>query len=124
MRTVIYPGTFDPITHGHSNLISRATDLFDHVVVAVASSAKKKPLFSLEERIDLAKEVLKPLKNIEVIGFSILVADLAKEYQASAILRGLRVVSDFEYEFQLANMNRAINGDFETIFLTPTDHLS
>ena len=124
MRTVIYPGTFDPITNGHTDLIYRASSLFDHIIIAVASSSKKKPLFSLDERVELAQSILKPLKNIEVIGFSILVSDLAKEYNASAILRGLRVVSDFEYEFQLANMNRALSDSFETIFLTPTDHLS
>src|SRR5690606_28374546 len=105
MRKVVYPGTFDPITNGHVDLVERACRLFDKVVVAIAASRKKNPLFSLEERVELTTKVLAHIPNVEVCGFDILLADLVKEQQASAVLRGLRAVSDFEYEFQLANMN-------------------
>lgn len=124
MRTVIYPGTFDPITNGHVDLVERACRLFDHVVVAIALSDRKKPLFSLDERIALATKALEHLENVEIVGFDILVARFMRERNASAVLRGLRAVSDFEYEFQLANMNRAMDPAFETVFLTPADHLS
>lgn len=121
---VVYPGTFDPITNGHKDLIERAARLFDHVIVAVASSNKKSPLFSLDERVGLAREVLAHLPNVEVQGFSKLLAFFVKEQNANVVLRGLRAVSDFEYEFQLANMNRQLMPDFETVFLTPAEHLS
>ncbi len=124
MRRVIYPGTFDPITNGHVDLVERGCRLFGSVVVAVASSRRKGPLFTLEERVALAKKVLGHLENVEVIGFDVLLVDFARQQKAQGILRGLRAVSDFEYEFQLANMNRAIAPDVESLFLTPADHLS
>jgi pantetheine-phosphate adenylyltransferase len=119
--TAIYPGTFDPITNGHSDLIHRACRLFDKVVVAVAANPKKAPLFNLEERVELAQQVLVGLDNVEVCGFDSLLADFAHEQGATVILRGLRAVSDFEYEFQLAGMNRRLAPDVETLFLTPAE---
>ncbi len=119
--TAIYPGTFDPITNGHSDLISRAANLFDKVVVAVAANPKKTPLFDLQERVDLARSVLAGLNNVEVCGFDTLLAEFAKSQGAKVILRGLRAVSDFEYEFQLAGMNRRLAPDVETLFLTPAE---
>ena len=126
MRTncVIYPGTFDPITNGHVDLTERAARLFDRVVVAIAHSQKKTPLFSLEERVALCEVALGHLDNVEVVGFSNLLTDFARSQNARCVLRGLRAVADFEYEFQLANMNRAIYPEFESIFLTPSEHLS
>jgi len=124
MRTIVYPGTFDPITIGHVDLVERACRLFDRVVVAIASSERKRPLFSLEERIGLCEAALGHLDNVEIVGFDILVVKFLRERKGCAVLRGLRAVSDFEYEFQLANMNRAMDPDFETVFLTPADHLS
>lgn len=121
---VVYPGTFDPITNGHKDLIERASRMFDHVIVAIAASEKKKPLFTLEERVALSQDVLSHLPNVEVQGFSKLLAFFVKEQNANVVLRGLRAVSDFEYEFQLANMNRQLMPDFETVFLTPSEHLS
>jgi pantetheine-phosphate adenylyltransferase len=126
MRThsVIYPGTFDPITNGHVDLTERAARLFDRVVVAIAYSEKKTPLFTLEKRIELCRASLAHLDNVEVTGFSNLLIDFAKSQGASCVLRGLRAVADFEYEFQLANMNRAMYPAFESIFLTPSEHFS
>ena len=124
MRKVIYPGTFDPITNGHVDLIERSCRLFDSVVVAIASSKRKGPLLTLEERVDLSKRVLSHLNNVEVVGFDILLVDFVHKQKASGVVRGLRAVSDFEYEFQLANMNRALAPDVESLFLTPADHLS
>ena len=126
MRThsVIYPGTFDPITNGHVDLVERAARLFDRVVVAIAFSEKKTPLFSLEERVTLCRASLSHLDNVEVTGFNNLLIDFARSQGASCVLRGLRAVADFEYEFQLANMNRAMYPEFESIFLTPSEHLS
>ena len=124
MKTVIYPGTFDPITNGHIDLVERAANLFDHVVVAIAYSEKKTPLFSLQERINLCEQSLSHLDNIDVCGFSNLLTDFAKSREAHCVLRGLRAVADFEYEFQLANMNRAMYPEFESVFLTPSEHLS
>ncbi|MCB1700305.1 MAG: pantetheine-phosphate adenylyltransferase [Pseudomonadales bacterium] len=126
MRThsVIYPGTFDPITNGHVDLTERAARLFDRVVVAIAHSAKKAPMFSLEERTELCRASLSHLDNVEVVSFNNLLIDFAKSQGASCVLRGLRAVADFEYEFQLANMNRAMYPAFESIFLTPSEHLA
>lgn len=123
MKKVVYPGTFDPLTNGHADLVERAAKLFDKVVVAIATSGKN-TLFSLDERVALTRKVLADLPNVEVCGFDCLLVDLVKQQGASAVIRGLRAVSDFEYEFQLANMNRALAPDMETIFLTPADHLS
>lgn len=122
--TAIYPGTFDPITNGHADLVARATKLFDKVIIAVAINPGKKPIFSLEERVSLAKETLAQYQNVEVCGFEGLLVDVAKEQQADVILRGLRAVSDFEHEFQLASMNRKMQPDVETMFLTPSEQFS
>ncbi len=124
INSVIYPGTFDPITNGHVDLTERAARLFDRVVVAIAHSKKKTPLFSLEERVSLCEKALTHLDNVEVVGFSNLLTDFAKSQNARCVLRGLRAVADFEYEFQLANMNRAIYPEFESVFLTPSEHLA
>ncbi|MDF1628210.1 MAG: pantetheine-phosphate adenylyltransferase [Alcanivoracaceae bacterium] len=121
---VVYPGTFDPITNGHKDLIERAAAMFDEVIVAIAASEKKGPLFTLEERVTLAEESLAHLSNIKVVGFSKLLAHFCADQNANILLRGLRAVSDFEYEFQLANMNRQLAPDLETVFLTPAEHLS
>lgn len=119
MNTVVYPGTFDPITNGHYDLIERAARMFDHVVVAVASSPGKKPALDLETRVNLIRDVVAPLDNVEVTGFSCLLTELLEQQGARIILRGLRAVSDFEYELQLANMNRAQAPHVESVFLTP-----
>lgn len=121
MNRVLYPGTFDPITKGHGDLVERASRLFDHVIIAVAASPKKSPLFSLEQRVHLAREVTRHLPNVEVVGFATLLAHFVKEVQANVLVRGLRAVSDFEYEFQLANMNRQLAPDVESLFLTPSE---
>ncbi len=117
--TAIYPGTFDPITYGHIDIARRAANLFDRVIVAVAASPSKAPVFSLEERVSLAKQTLADIRNIEVQGFASLLAEFATTSNAQVIVRGLRAVSDFEYEFQLAGMNRSLIPQVETIFLTP-----
>lgn len=117
----LYPGTFDPITHGHTDLVSRAARVFDHVIVAIAESPHKKPFFSLERRIELAASQLGEMDNIEIVGFSNLLVDFVQEKGASVIVRGLRAVSDFEYEFQLASMNRNLCEEVETMFLTPDE---
>ncbi|HLA74607.1 MAG TPA: pantetheine-phosphate adenylyltransferase [Gammaproteobacteria bacterium] len=119
--TAIYPGTFDPITHGHSDLIQRAARLFDHVIVAIAANPTKKPFFPLEKRVALAQAVLTNLPNVEVSGFDSLLVDYANERNAQVIVRGLRAVSDFEHEFQLASMNRRLAPKVETLFLTPAE---
>lgn len=121
---VIYPGTFDPITNGHQDLVERAASLFDEVVVAIAENPKKNPTFSLEERVDLAEQATSHLPNVSVVGFNILLADFVTAQGGNIILRGLRAVSDFEYEFQLANMNRQLAPQLESLFLTPSEHLS
>jgi len=120
----IYPGTFDPVTNGHLDLIERASKMFRHVIVGVANSPSKKPLFNLQERVALATQVTDHLDNVTVVGFSGLLVDFAKEQQATIMIRGLRAVSDFEYEFQLANMNRRLNPDLESVFLTPAEENS
>lgn len=124
MNRVLYPGTFDPITHGHTDLVERAARLFDEVIIAVAASPKKGPLFSLEQRVELAREVTAHLPNVKVYGFSNLLAHFVKEIEANVLMRGLRAVSDFEYEFQLANMNRKLAPDVESLFLTPCEQYS
>ncbi|MFB2537648.1 MULTISPECIES: pantetheine-phosphate adenylyltransferase [unclassified Acinetobacter] len=121
---VIYPGTFDPITNGHIDLVTRAAKMFDEVVVAIAIGHHKNPLFSLEERVDMAKQALKHLDNVEFIGFDGLLVNVFLEQKATAVLRGLRAVSDFEYEFQLANMNRRLEHRYEAVFLTPSEQNS
>ncbi len=124
-RTVIYPGTFDPITNGHTDLVQRAAKLFDRVVIAVARGGPSKdPVFSLEERVALVSDIFAGRDNIEVLGFDTLLVDFASEQGASVILRGLRAVSDFEYEFQLASMNRHLSPQIETLFLTPAEEYS
>ncbi|RYZ83115.1 MAG: pantetheine-phosphate adenylyltransferase [Moraxellaceae bacterium] len=121
---VLYPGTFDPITNGHIDLVVRASKMFDEVVVAIAAGHHKNPVFTLEQRVALAEASLSHVKGIKVIGFSGLLVNLFQEQKATAVLRGLRAVSDFEYEFQLANMNRQLDSQFESVFLTPSEHLS
>ena len=124
MKTIVYPGTFDPITNGHIDLIERASKLFDKIVVGIASSEKKNPLFTIEERIALASESLAHLSNVEIRGFDYLLVNFVNDCEADAVMRGLRAVSDFEYEFQLANMNRALSPEVESIFLTPAEKFS
>jgi pantetheine-phosphate adenylyltransferase len=119
MKRAIYPGTFDPLTRGHEDIVRRAATLFDEIVVGVADSRGKRPLFTLNERIAMAREVLAPYTNVVVAGFSGLLRDFVLEQQGVVILRGLRAVSDFEYEFQLAGMNRQLIPDVETVFMTP-----
>ncbi len=119
--TAIYPGTFDPITNGHLDLVARASRLYDKVIVAVAESRGKAPLFTVAERVELVRQVTVEFNNVEVIGFNNLLVDCAREHGASVILRGLRAVSDFEFEFQMAGMNRRLSPDLETVFLTPAE---
>ncbi|MCD6026200.1 MAG: pantetheine-phosphate adenylyltransferase [Solimicrobium sp.] len=121
MVTAIYPGTFDPLTRGHEDLVRRASGLFDTLVVGIADSKNKKPFFSLEERLNIANEVLGHYPNVQVEGFSGLLKDFVRKMDARVIVRGLRAVSDFEYEFQMAGMNRYLLPDVETMFLTPSD---
>ena len=123
-KIALYPGTFDPITNGHIDLIQRAAKLFDTVVVAIAASSKKNPRFSLEERVELAEQVLIDCPNVRVKGFDVLLIDFAHQQNASVLIRGLRAVSDFEYEFQLASMNRNLAPDLESVFLMPADEYS
>ncbi|MDX5445686.1 MAG: pantetheine-phosphate adenylyltransferase [Zoogloeaceae bacterium] len=117
----VYPGTFDPFTRGHEDLVRRGSQLFDRLIVGIARSRGKTPLFELEERIEIAREVCAPFPNVEVTGFDGLLMDFLKANDARVILRGLRAVSDFEYEFQMAGMNRKLFPDVETVFLTPAD---
>jgi len=123
-KTAIYPGTFDPITNGHIDLIQRAAKMFDNVIVAIASSSKKNPKFTLEERIDMAQKVMADCPNVRVKGFQELLVDFAHKENAMILIRGLRAISDFEYEFQLASMNRNLAPDIESIFLMPADEYS
>ena len=123
-NTAIYPGTFDPVTHGHADLVKRAARVFDTVIVAIAESPNKQPLFSLEHRIAMTERVLADVDNIQVVGFDTLLIEFVREMGARVLVRGLRAVSDFEYEFQLASMNRHLNPDIETMFLTPDDRYS
>ena len=124
MKTIIYPGTFDPITNGHLDLVERAAKLFDKVILAIAFSEKKQPMFNLEERVSLCEDALSHVPNVEVCSFNNLITDLARSKNAYIVLRGLRAIADFEYELQMANMNRAMYPEFETVYLTPNDNLS
>ncbi|AUX74296.1 pantetheine-phosphate adenylyltransferase [Erwinia pyrifoliae] len=117
----IYPGTFDPMTNGHLDIVTRAARMFDRIVLAIAASPSKKPMFSLEERVALASEVVAHLPNVDVVGFSDLLANFAKAQQANVLVRGLRAVSDFEYEMQLAQMNRHLLPTLESVFLMPSE---
>jgi pantetheine-phosphate adenylyltransferase len=123
-RDAVYPGTFDPITNGHHDLVRRAASIFDRVVVAIAANPNKTPMLSLDKRIDLARRVLADLPNVEVMGYSGLTVEFARQQKLSIVLRGLRAVSDFEFEFQLANMSRHLSPDIETVFLTPQEAFS
>ena len=124
MQRAVYPGTFDPMTMGHVDLVKRASKLFDSVIIAIASSDSKKPMFTLEERIEIGNKIFADDPKVEVIGFSGLLVNFAKDNDATILIRGLRVVADFEYEFQLANMNRAMSPDIESVFLTPKEEYS
>ena len=124
MQRAVYPGTFDPMTMGHVDLVKRASKLFDSVIIAIASSDSKKPMFTLEERIAIGNKIFADDPKVEVVGFSGLLVNFAKENDANILIRGLRVVADFEYEFQLANMNRAMSPDIESVFLTPKEEYS
>jgi pantetheine-phosphate adenylyltransferase len=121
VKKAVYPGTFDPLTRGHEDLVRRAAGLFGEVIVAIADSRAKQPMFSLDERVDMAREVLASYPNVQVMGFSGLLMDFMRSHGANVILRGLRAVSDFEYEFQMAGMNRQLYPDVETMFLTPSE---
>jgi len=123
-RTAVYPGTFDPITNGHQDLVRRAAGIFDQVIVAIAANSNKTPMFSLEKRVDLARRVLSDLSNVTVQGYSGLTVEFARQHHGSVIVRGLRAVSDFEFEFQLANMSRHLDRNFETVFLTPQEQFT
>ena len=120
-KNAVYPGTFDPITHGHLDLVKRAVFLFDHVIVAVAESARKNPYFSLDQRLAMAQGALAGIDGVEVCGFSCLLVHFAQQKRAQVIIRGIRAVSDFEYEFQMAGINRQMAANIETVFLTPLD---
>jgi pantetheine-phosphate adenylyltransferase len=119
--TAIYPGTFDPMTNGHSDLVRRAALLFEEVIVAVAANPEKSPLFDLKQRVELTRASLNGIERVRVVGFDNLLVDCARQYGANAILRGLRAVSDFEFEFQLAGMNRRLSPTIETVFMTPSE---
>ena len=123
-KIAVYPGTFDPITHGHTDLVRRAMNVFDHVIVGIAANPSKQPMFDIDERVAMAQQVLADYQQVEVCGFSGLLVDFAKSKSAVAVIRGLRAMSDFEYEFQLANMNRALSPEIESIFLTPSEKFS
>lgn len=121
MNTAVYPGTFDPITRGHEDIVRRASTLFDNVIVAIANSVDKRTFFSLDQRVSMARPVLSAYRNVQVLGFDGLLMDFVRLHKAKAVLRGLRAVSDFEYEFQMAGMNRNLFPDVETLFLTPSE---
>jgi pantetheine-phosphate adenylyltransferase len=124
MKKVIYPGTFDPVTNGHLNIIERSAKLFDQVVIAVSINKQKTPLFNVDERVELVKKSISHLSNVSVASFSCLLIDFAKKQQANIIIRGLRAVSDFEFEFQLASMNRRLSSNIESVFLTPSEEFA
>jgi len=121
MRTAIYPGSFDPFTNGHLDVVQRASRLFDHVIVAVASNAEKSPLFTLEERQTMVNQSIQHIPNVEAAAFDGLLVDYVRQCSAQVVLRGLRAISDFEFEFQMALMNRKLNEEFETIFMMPKE---
>ncbi len=123
-RHAMYPGTFDPITNGHQDLVRRAAGLFERVIVAIAANPNKAPLFTLDQRVDLARQVLADLPNVEVMGYSGLTVEFARKHGLSVVVRGLRAVSDFEFEFQLANMSRHLAREIETVFLTPQEQFT
>lgn len=123
-RQAVYPGTFDPITNGHQDLVRRAASIFERVIVAIAANPNKAPMFPLEVRVDMARRVLSDLPNVEVVGYAGLTVDFARKQGARVIVRGLRAVSDFEFEFQLANMSRHLERDIETVFLTPQEQFT
>jgi pantetheine-phosphate adenylyltransferase len=123
-RNAVYPGTFDPITNGHQDLVRRAATIFDRVVVAIAANPNKAPMFSLDTRVDLARRVLSDLPNVEITGYTGLTVEFARQNQINVIMRGLRAVSDFEFEFQLANMSRHLSRDIETVFMTPQEQFT
>lgn len=118
MKKAIYPGSFDPVTLGHIDVIERASKLFDHLIIGVLNNSAKTPLFSIEERVNMLKKVTKHIDNVEIKSFGGLTVDFAKECEANAVVRGLRAVTDFEYELQIAQLNRVINKDIDTVFLT------
>ena len=123
-RRAVYPGTFDPITNGHHDLVRRAAGIFDSVVIAIAANPNKAPMFPLETRVDLARQVLADLDNVEVTGYSGLTVDFARQHRCGVVVRGLRAVSDFEFEFQLANMSRHLDRDVDYVFLTPQEQFT
>ena len=123
-RNAMYPGTFDPITNGHQDLVRRAASIFDRVIVAIAANPNKTPMFTLEKRVELARKVLADLPNVEVTGYSGLTVEFARKHQVNVVVRGLRAVSDFEFEFQLANMSRHLAREIETVFLTPQEQFT
>ena len=123
-RNAVYPGTFDPITNGHTDLVRRAAGIFDKVIVAIAANPNKTPMFSLQMRVDLARRVLSELPNVTVEGYGGLTVDFAREHGGAVVVRGLRALSDFEFEFQLANMSRHLDRNFETVFLTPQEQFT
>ena len=123
-RTAIYPGTFDPITNGHHDLVRRAAGIFERVIVAIAANPNKAPMFPLDARVDMARRVLHDLPNVSVVGYSGLTVEFARANKAAVVVRGLRAVSDFEFEFQLANMNRHMVREIETVFLTPQEQFT
>jgi pantetheine-phosphate adenylyltransferase len=123
-RNAMYPGTFDPITNGHHDLVRRAASIFDRVIVAIAANPNKTPMFPMEARIDLAQRVLHELPNVEIVGYSGLTVEFARKHNVQVVVRGLRAVSDFEFEFQLANMSRHLAREIETVFLTPQEQFT
>ncbi len=123
-RSCVYPGTFDPITNGHHDLVRRAASIFERVIVAIAGNSHKAPMFSLEQRVNMARKVLADVRGVEVVGYTGLTVDFAAKQGISVVVRGLRAVSDFEFEFQLANMSRHLARDIETVFLTPQEQFT
>ena len=123
-RSCVYPGTFDPITNGHHDLVRRASSIFQRVVVAIAGNTHKAPMFSLEQRVDMARKVLADVRGVEVMGYTGLTVDFAAKQGIEVVVRGLRAVSDFEFEFQLANMSRHLSREIETVFLTPKEQFT